>query len=74
MWICFIMEDEMTIVIVLPIGGRIFIIHDCCTSIGAITNCQMILQKIKIMDDETNVEKRWNDIIVVYIFNLYEKE
>jgi hypothetical protein len=26
------------------------------------------------MDDETNVEKRWNDIIVVYIFNLYEKE
>jgi len=26
------------------------------------------------MDDEINVEKRWNDITLVYIFNLYEKE
>jgi hypothetical protein len=50
------------------IGGRVFIIHDCCTAIGAITNCQTILKKIKILDDETNVERRWNEIILVYVF------
>ncbi len=55
------------------VDERICIIHDCCTSIGAIIGCKMVSQK-KVTNDETNVEGRWNVVALANILGLYEKK
>jgi hypothetical protein len=56
------------------IGEMIFVNKDCCTSINAIISCKIMLLKDKVANDETNVERRWSNIVIVNIFYWYKKE
>jgi len=81
----FLMEDEMSTIIILPLveGSSLSSfhrmsrdIHSCCTSIGAIINCKTMSKK-KLnwwWWNKCLKEMKWSDVIFVNIFNLYEEE
>lgn len=71
--ICFIMEDEVTNIIIPPsVEGT------SSSMVVASPLVQLLIvkwcHKGKKTDDETNVGKRWNGIAFVNILDLYEKK
>jgi hypothetical protein len=74
MWTHFMMEDEMSTIIILPLEGgslSFIVVAPPLLQLPIVKQCQ---KRKKIGDDETNVPRKWSDVIFVNIFNLYEKK
>ncbi len=72
MWTCFIMENETTTIVAPPLFKEFshpwllhFHYYNYQLSNGVIRK--------KTSDDETNVRRRWNDIALANIFDLFEE-